>query len=111
MNRGDAKRIAQDITDDELGQMFENAKLGITNWSAVSSCNKWFSKGTAWNILYKAFALGHTGSVLGRTNMIREFGDFLPGHKKPPRKPPTKISITHQEPIFDFKEAPHAPTE
>jgi len=55
MNRPLARQIADVITNDQLKQMFDNAKKGITNWNRVSSCNKGFTKGVAWNILAKDF--------------------------------------------------------
>ena len=53
MNRPDAKKIAQYITNEQLQKMFDNAKVGIKDWTKVSIVNKGLTKGVAWNILAK----------------------------------------------------------
>ena len=101
MNRNDARKIAETITNEQLQQMFDNAKAGIMDWTKVSSVNNGFTKGVAWNILAKDFKLDYKYHVVGITNMIREFGEFLPDElkllkKKPKEYPPP----THHDPIF-----------
>lgn len=104
MNKYLAKKIAENITNEQLKDMFETAKNNITDWTRVSSVNKNMTKGTAWNILAKDFDTSVDHHILAKTNMVREFGDHLPSefvnqynvnHK-------SKIAITpiHQEPIF-----------
>lgn len=102
MNKRDAKRIALIICNEELEQMFHNAKYGITNWEKVSLCNKGFSKGVAWNILAKDFDVNEMYHNLAKVNMIREFGEFLPDYLKPKKKVKTVSTkqIFHQKPIF-----------
>ena len=102
MNRYDAKTIAEDITNEQLKQMFDTAKAEIKNWEKVSNVNKSFSKGTAWNILVANFDINHNYHILAKINMIREFGEYLPNKLKP-RKKEKRIEQkpVHQKPIFD----------
>lgn len=101
MNRTDAKKIAQTITNEQLLEMFNNAKLGIKDWTKVSSVNKGITKGTAWNILAKDFDVNKKHHILGKINMIREFGEFLPEELKPEKKTRKKYTdLIHQEPIL-----------
>jgi hypothetical protein len=101
MRRSDAKNIADTISNDDLMKMVENAKNSITDWTEISICNKSLTKGTAWNILCKDFTSTAYVHKLGKINMIREFGKYLPENLKPPKK--TKYinpNPIHQEPIF-----------
>lgn len=102
MNRKDAKEIAKKITNDELAEMFENAKNSIKDWTKVSKVNKSFTKGAAWNLLAKDFDPKKEYHNIAKVNMIREFGDYLPQKLKPTgkkKKSPQDPPI-HQEPIF-----------
>jgi hypothetical protein len=100
MNRSTAREIAETITNEEIGQMFEAAKNNTVNWHKVSCVNKGMTKGTAWNILAKDFDLLHRYHILAKTNMIREFGEFLPASLKP-KKTKRDFGIpVHQDPIF-----------
>ena len=45
MNRYEARKLADTITNVQLYQMLVNAKAGITNWEEASICNKGMSKG------------------------------------------------------------------
>jgi len=104
MNRTRAKEIAEIITNEQLQAMFDSAKTGIKDWHRVSDVNKGLTKGTAWNVLAADFDITATHPTIAKTNMIREFGDFLPNsikfpkaeYKKAEPKPPV-----HQEPKFD----------
>lgn len=102
MNKIDAKLIAETITNEQLQQMFDNAKNNITDWNISSIVNKYMTKGTAWNILYGANNTTGNHSHLAKTNMIREFGEFLPDELKPQKKICDKEPIIpyHQDPIF-----------
>jgi hypothetical protein len=102
MNKNDARKIAETITNEQLQQMFEAARAKITDWTKVSSVNKGMTKGAGWNILAKDFDVNANHHILAKTNMVREFGEFLPDQIKPKRsnrqfsdKPPV-----HQEPKF-----------
>ena len=101
MNKRDAKKIAETITNEQLQQMFDNAKANITDWTQISSVNKGMTKGAGWNILAKNFDVTGKHSSLAKKNMIWEFGDYLPESLKIPKK--TKIvssNPVHQNPIF-----------
>jgi hypothetical protein len=101
MNRTDAKKIAETITNEELGEMFTNAKANISDWTKVSNVNKGMSKGAAWNILASDFNIDMKYHNMARVNMVREFGEFLPNHLKPAKKTKTtSINVVHQEPRF-----------
>jgi len=101
MNRKAAREIAETISNEQIQQMFDSAKFKITEWTKTSSVNKGMTKGLAWNVLAKNFDLEVKHDILGKTNMVREFGDFLPDHLKPKKK--SKVNLTrptHQNPIF-----------
>ena len=103
MNRTNARKIAETITNDQLQEMFDRAKREIKDWTKVSTCNKGFTKGVAWNILAKDFDINHNHHIVAKTNMIHEFGEFLPDLLKPEKhkgKLPSKPPI-HQDPIFE----------
>ena len=101
MNRTDAKKIAQTITNKQILEMFNTAKLKIKDWTKVSCVNKGLTKGTAWNILTKDFDVNKKYHNLGKINMVREFGEFLPEELKPEKKIRKKYdNPIHQEPKF-----------
>lgn len=100
MKRTDARKIAEIITNEQLQQMFEAAKTQIIDWTKVSNVNKGLKKGAAWNILAKNFDLNSTHHILAKTNMIREFGEFLPPELKPQNKIKQLITPIHQNPHF-----------
>ena len=101
MNRKIARKIAESITNEALKEMFENAKKSIKDWSKVSNVNKGMTKGTSWNILGKDFDVTVNYHILAKTNMVREFGEFLPAKYVPEKKlkPPIKPPV-HQDPQF-----------
>lgn len=100
MNRHTAKNIAQTITNEQLKQMFDKAKANIKNWNVVSICNKGMSKGTAWNILTADFDVNNEYHILAKTNMVREFGEYLSEELTPIKKKKESYSYVHQEPKF-----------
>lgn len=103
MNKRDAKKIAETITNEELAEMLWNAKAGIKNWTKVSNCNKGLSKGVAWNVLARDFDVNKKHHILAKTNMVREFGEYLPDHLKPEKKNRAKNKsedIIHHSPDF-----------
>ena len=103
MNRRDSKLIAETITNEQMKQMFDTAKENIKDWTVVSSINKSITIGMGWNILAKDFDIDKKYHSLAKTNMIREFGKYLPSELKPTKikrnksgdKPPI-----HSDPIF-----------
>ena len=86
MNRNDARKIAETITNEQIQEMFNNAKGKIMDWTKVSNCNKGITKGVAWNILAKEFDTTKQHHILAKTNFVREFGEFLPNELKPKKK-------------------------
>lgn len=102
MNKCDARKIAAIITNEQIHEMFNNAKKKITGWNKVSAVNKGITKGTAWNILAKNFNVGGTNHILAKTNMVREFGDYLSTELilKKGSKSNSSKTPAHQDPIF-----------
>lgn len=101
MNRSDAKKIAQNITNEQLQEMLNNAKVGVKDWTKVSNCNKGITKGVAWNILAKDFDINYNHHMLSKINMIREFGEFLPEKLKLEKRTRKKYdNLIHQDPQF-----------
>ena len=101
MKRYEARNIAETITNEQLRQMFETAKVKIKDWTKVSKVNKGMTIGTSWNILAKDFDINKKYHMLAKTNMIREFGEFLPEELKPLKKKVAKqTKPIHQEPIL-----------
>jgi hypothetical protein len=102
MKRSLAKEIAEKISNEEIREMFVNAKNTITEWSKVSIVNKGMSKGCAWNILASDFKVEQTYNLLAKINMVREFGEYLPPHLKLQNNKTNKITqtIVCQEPNF-----------
>jgi len=100
MTRKLAKEIAETITNEQLQTMFDAAKVGITDWTVTSKVNEGMSKGAAWNILASDFDINYNYHIMGKINMIREFGDFLDESFKPVKKTKPSITVVHQEPQF-----------
>ena len=100
MERYKARNIAETITNEQLKEMLDRAKENITDWTKVSSVNKGMTKGVAWNILGANFDPTVQHHILAKTNMIREFGEFLSDDLKPKKKDKPKIIPFHQDPKF-----------
>jgi len=101
MNRSAARQIAGTITNQQIQQMFENAKAQISDWTVVSKVNKGMTKGTAWNILAAKFDVDAQHHILAKTNMVWEFGKYLPDDLKPPKKSKKPATIpVHEQPKF-----------
>ena len=99
MNRNDALKIAETITNEQIQEMFNNAKAKIKDWTKVSDCNKGCTKGVAWNILAKDFDTTKQYHILAKANFVREFGEFLPDELKPNELKPKKQSRQFQKPV------------
>lgn len=102
MTRIRAREIAEKITNQQLLDMFKAAREGIKDWTKVSAVNKGITKGTAWNVLVRDFDVNHQHHIMAKTNMVREFGDFLPEElnaKKTQVK--NEFKPVHREPDFD----------
>ena len=101
MNKKQAKEIAETITNEQIKQMFDNAKEKITDWTKTSLVNKGMTKGLVWNILSKDFNLETKYHLLEKINMVREFGEFLPDELKPKKKKKRQFTHPrHQDPHF-----------
>ena len=101
MKRSEARKLAETITNQQIFDMLEKAKVGVKDWTKVSIVNKGMTKGTAWNLLGKDFDVTFTNyHVLAKTNILREFGEFLPEELQPPKRKKLSIQPFHQEPIF-----------
>lgn len=103
MNRSQARKIAEQITNEELKFMFQNAKDGIKNWYECSTVNKSMTKGSAWNIWAKDFDINQNYHIMAKQNMVREFGKYLPEYLKisPVANKVHLNSPIHQVPNFD----------
>ncbi len=101
MNRATARRIAETITNQQIQQMFETAKAQISDWTKVSTVNKGMTKGVAWNILASKFDVDAWHHILAKTNMVWEFGEYLPDDLKPLKQSRKPVNApVHQEPKF-----------
>ena len=101
MNKKYARELAETITNAEIADMFDNAKKSITDWEQTAIVNKGITKGTVWNILTRGFNRVGDNHVLVKTNIVREFGDYLPEHlKQKPKQKVAGIKPVHQEPVF-----------
>ena len=101
MNKTDARKIADTITNQQLSDMFEEASKNVRDWTKRSSVNKGMSLGTSWNVLALNFDISHKYHVLAKKNMIWEFGDFLPDELKIKKEKRNLPKTHHQEPIFN----------
>jgi hypothetical protein len=107
MRRSYAKQLAENVTNQELREMFYNAQRAITQWGGwekVSKVNKSISTATAFNILSCGVDsedfLEQKISPITKFNMIREFGEYLPNYQPEQTKTKPNIKITHHEPKF-----------
>lgn len=98
MNRNEARELAETTSEEDLKQMFLNAQSKISDWTEVSRVNRGMTKGTAFNILSKA--TGKPTHILGKTNMIWEFGEYLPNYQKKEKAKRLEVKPVHQEPKF-----------
>ena len=107
MRRSYAKKLAENVTNSELREMFYNAQRSITqwgNWEKASKVNKSLSIGTAFNILSCGVDsdefLDQKIAQIAKFNMIREFGEYLPNYQPEQTKTKSNIKIIHHEPKF-----------
>lgn len=96
ITRDEAKRLADTVTEQEVKQMFLNAQNSIKDWTKVSRVNNGLTKGTAFNILTKCKI--NVSDSLITTNMIWEFGEYLPNFLKEIKEKKSQPQPTHQEP-------------
>src|SRR5882757_7832494 len=101
MNRTNAKKIAETITNEDLLKMLLTAKEKIKDWSVVSSVNKGMTKGVGWNILAKDFDVNKNYHIMAKINMVREFGEYLSAELLPTKKVKNiNTNVHHEEPKF-----------
>lgn len=99
MNKTDAKKIAETVTNEQLSRMLSLARVGITKWDAISNVNKGMTKGAVWNILSDSFDPKGCYSYIAKVNMVREFGEFIVVEFMLPEKVAKKfVKPFHQEP-------------
>jgi hypothetical protein len=93
------------MKEEQLIEMFETAKVKVIDWGKVSSVNKGMTKGSAWNILAKGIKSGVKTHIMGKINMVREFGEFLPKEFLSEYETVKKQDNTtphHQDPDFEI---------
>ena len=79
MNKYKAKKIAMIISNDTIAEMLENAKKEIRDWTVRSQVNKGMTIGASWNVMQCwSFDPKKNLHIVLKTNMIWEFGDYLP---------------------------------
>lgn len=101
MNRHNAKKIAETITNEDLLKMLLAAKEKIKDWTVVSSVNKGMTKGVGWNILAKDFDVNKSYHIMAKINMVREFGEYLSTELLPIKKSKSiNTNVHHEEPKF-----------
>jgi len=100
MNRIDSKEVAKTISNEDLSIMFNNAKASVKDWRKRSLVNKSMTIGVSWNILAKDFNINHVYNMLIKTNMIRDFGEFLPNTIKKHKYKKDEREPYHENPKF-----------
>ncbi len=99
MNRAEARQLAKNVTLEDLKIMMETAAKKIKDWTKTSRVNKGLTIGVSFNILSKG--LDKLPHILASTNMIWDFGEYLPNYSKQFKKEKVKIIPVHQEPNID----------
>jgi hypothetical protein len=97
MTRSEAKKLAETVTINELKFMFVNAYGRVKNWEVPSKVNKSISLGASFNI-YTNCGLDENTHILAKTNMIRDFGEYLPNYEKKKRLITPLPKIHHEQP-------------
>lgn len=103
MTRPEAKKLAEIVTPAELKAMLIDARINITDWTRRSRVNIGMTIGATFNIFSVGFEiespLPKDLHILAKTNMIWEFGEYLPKYVKPlPKKTKLDVRVAHQEP-------------
>ncbi len=98
MNKIQAKSIAETVTNEQLREMLLNAQSEIIDWKQASTVNIGMSKGIAFNVFTAGFDVNKPIHIMAKVNMIREFGEFLPGYEKPKKNSKAAVMVSHQEP-------------
>jgi hypothetical protein len=99
MTRIEAKKLAEKVTVAGLKFMFVNAYSKISDWTVSSRANKGLSRGKVFNV-FTAIEINTELSLIIKTNMIFEFGEFLQDYQEPVKKNKKTIEIYHEAPNF-----------
>lgn len=99
MNKIEARKLAETATMEQIRQMLKTAQETIKDWTQVSSVNIGLTKGVSFNI-FSAGDLNKEMHIMGKTNAIREFGEFFPGYQKIAKTKKDYPKPSHQEPKF-----------
>jgi hypothetical protein len=78
MNKREAQKIAQTVTNEQLQQMLNKAKEKITDWAKPSVVNESLTKNDVYHIFADGFDVKKNYITIYKTNMIREFSEYLP---------------------------------
>ena len=101
MNDRFAKELSHKITNIQISDMLEKAKVGVKDWTKASKANKGLSRGVIWNKFCKDFKVENEYSHIIKFRMIQEYGEFLPIELQPPKKDKANYKPpTHFDPIF-----------
>lgn len=101
MNNRFAKELSHKITNIQIYDMLEKAKVGVKDWTKASKANKGLSRGVHWNVFCKDFKVENECSHILKYRMIQEYGEFLPLELQPPKKSKANYKPpTHFDPIF-----------
>ena len=98
MTKTEAKKLANDVTLENIVKMFVTARTEIKDWTIPSKLNKGMSKGACFNILVQCL---HVDSYHINVNQLFEFGDYYPDYDKTINKKQKITNFMHQEP-FDL---------
>jgi len=109
MQRCEARRLAETCKEEELIGMLARARVEIVDWRKPSRINPSLSRGAVFNI-FIACDLKTNGAafLMAKTNMIAEFGEYLPGYQPTKRRARRKADgLLHSDPKpYPIKEAP-----
>lgn len=81
-----AKELSNKITNAQIVDMLEKAKLCIKNWKKASRANKGLSRGVHWNMFCKDFKIENTYHPILKYRIIQEYNEFLPTNLQEPKK-------------------------
>lgn len=100
MRKTKARELAKTVSLDSLKTMLIEARKNFTAWSSPSSVNIGFSKGYSFNLFVKVMQEADESlNVIAKTNMIREFGTFLPGYEPDKIEKCRRVEAVHTDPI------------
>ena len=95
-----AWELSQTISNDDLLEMLNNAKVGVKDWTVASKANKSFSRGANWNLFAAKFDVNKKYSHIFKWRLVQEFEEFLPVRLQRKKVTKEKIKVNHAEPDF-----------